>query len=416
MYSIKLISKNGDFLPLLHRMSNAGHEVKAYVEGNPKMYTGMLPKVQDINELDITDGDLVIFDMVGGGKGADLLKEKGIQVVGGGKLNDKLELDREFGMQFMKKYGIRIPPSIYCDTLDEARDVIQKSGKRYVFKPDGNQTTDLTYVSESPEDLLRMLDYFEDKIPPGTAFVLQEFIEGVEMSTEAWFNGRHFLLPINSTFEEKKFMAGGYGPNTGCAGNVVWFWDDDRSEKLYRLLFKEMEPVLEEAGYVGPLDVNAIWTAEGPVGLEFTTRFGYDAIQCSSRLIDMELGEFLHDLPSLPEVPVKQGTFAMSVRVSIPPYPNEGDIPEVPIDVGSCPADNLYLADVYQREDGLACGGQDGYILAIADHGTRLSRVARGVYEKVDRLVIPGKQIRIDTSDRVDRDMLQIEAILDNLP
>lgn len=415
-YSVKLISKNGDFLPLLHRMKKSGHDVLAYVEGNLKLYDNILPKVHDINELDIAEGDVVVFDMVGAGKGADLLKEKGIAVVGGGELNDKLELDREFGMRFMEQHGIQIPPSIYCDTFDEAREVVQKTQKRYVLKPDGNLTTDLTYVSEDADDMLRMMDYFEDKIPDGTSFVLQEFVEGVEMSTEAWFNGERFLLPINSTFEEKKFMNGGYGPNTGCSGNVVWFWDEEISEKLYRMLFEKMEEPLREAGYVGPLDINAIWTEQGPLGLEFTARFGYDAIQCASRLIDMELGEFLHDLPALSEVPVKAAEYAMSVRCSIPPYPNDGEVPEIPIDVSGCPPDALYLSDVYNKDGTLVCGGEDGYICAVAGHGNRLNTVAKGVYEKVDTLIIPGLQIRTDINDRVAADREKVTQIINNTP
>jgi phosphoribosylamine-glycine ligase len=414
-YSINLVSKNGDFLSLLHRMSKAGHDVKAYVEGNTKMYDGMINKVHDINELDMKEGDLVLFDMVGGGKGADILKKKRVNVVGGGELNDKLELDREFGMRFMSKYSCTPPPSIFTDSIEEAKAVVQESGKRYVFKPNGNLTTDLTYVSYDAEDMLGMLDYFEDKVPPDCKFVLQEFVEGVEMSTEMWFNGEHFLHPANSTFEEKKFMSGDLGPNTGCAGNVVWFWDYERSDIIYRAMFMGMEEELREARYVGPIDINAIWTDRGPRGLEYTARFGYDAIQCLSRLIEMDLGEFLYFLPKLEEIPVRGEELAMSVRVSIPPYPNDGEVPEIPINVDGVKADNLYLSDVYKKDGKLYCAGVDGYVCTVAHHGKRLSRVSSFIYDALDTLRIPGMQYRDDIGERYSKNRAKVEEIVDTI-
>lgn len=413
MHSFKLISKNGDFLSLLKRMSDAGHEVQAYVEGDTPIYEGIIPKVHDIAEMDIGNDDTVLFDMVGGGKGADKLKENGIYVVGGGEFNDKLELDREFGLQFMTDHQVPTPPSLTVYRIEEAREVIEKTGKRYVFKPSGNQSTDLTYVSTGPENMLDMLDYLEDKIPEDTTIVLQEFVEGIEMSTEGWFNGERFIFPLNSTFEEKKFMAGGVGPNTGCAGNTVWWWDEHYSQIIYDLLFKNLEDPLREAGYLGPLDINAIWTEDGPLVLEFTARFGYDAIQCSSRIIDLELGEFLYRLRELSEIPVKTEQYAMGVRVSVPPYPNDGDVPKYPINVSTAKSDMLYLSDVQSDDGKLWCAGQDGYIVCVADHGNRLNKISSKVYAEIDKLEIPQMQYRIDVAERVEQDKSAIMGILD---
>ena len=410
--SVKLISKSGDMLPLVARMKEAGHKVLVYVEEAKDIYEGIIDKVKDINELDIQEDDLVLFDMVGAGKGADILRNRGHRVIGASALTDKIELDRSFGLEFMMEHSCDIPPTVGVDTLDEAKEVIEKTGSRYVIKPDGNQTTDLTYVSNSAEELLRMIEYFKDKVDNETPVVLQEFVEGIEMSTEAWFNGKRFLLPINSTFEEKKLMNENKGPNTGCSGNVVWFWSDEVSEILYEMLFKKMEPELAEAGYVGPIDINAIWTEDGPKGLEYTARFGYDAIQCLSRLIQMELGEFLYMLPELTEIPAEQNTYAMSVRVSIPPYPNEGDVPQMPLGVDKAPKDNVYLSDVMIRDGVLHSAGSDGYVACVAAHGKRHVKVISEVYDIVEKLEIPDAQYRTDIGDRLAVDKAAVEAII----
>src|SRR5207249_2076381 len=54
------------------------------------------------------------------------------------------------------------------------------------------------------------------------AFVLQRFIEGIEVSVERWYSHGHPVPSLdNATFEEKKFLAGNLGPAVGCMGNVV---------------------------------------------------------------------------------------------------------------------------------------------------------------------------------------------------
>jgi phosphoribosylamine--glycine ligase len=411
----KLISKNGDLLSLMRRISLEGNKVTCYLPGDNKMYEGILPIVHDTTQLEIEPGDTVIFDMVGAGKTAEILKDKNYTVVGGGVLNDKLELDRGFGEEFMLKHGLSCPPTDVFTDFQEAKALVEKTGKRYVFKPNGNLETDLTYVSSSAENLLAMLDYLESKVPEGTEFELQEFVDGIEMSTEAWFNGERFLAPVNSTFEEKKFMAGGVGPNTGCMGNVVWAWDDEISEYLLDTLFRPMEDSLASAGYLGPLDINAIWNPEGVYCLEFTARFGYDAIQASSRLIDGGLGETLSNLYASDRLPMRQGELAVAVRVSIPPFPNEGSVPEIPIKIDKRFLDHVYLSDVYLKDGKLHCAGQDGYVLAVCDNGRNLPTILSKIAYIIEEIEIPGKQYRVDIGSRYPTDIKIINAFIRNM-
>ena len=413
----KLVSKDGDFLPLLKRIEDEGYPVKAYLDGSNKMYDNMIDKVDNPLELDIAFDDVVIFDMVGAGEAAEVLKEKNYTVIGGGKLNDEIELDRSEGFKLMVEGGIKIPPGASFDSFEEAAAFVQKTGKRYVFKPDGNKNTSLTYVSHSAEELLAMFPYLKEECGEGATFELQEFVEGVEMSTEAWFNGKNFLMPINSTFEEKPLMNEGLGPATGCAGNVVWCWDKERSEKIYHLIFEPLEDKLREANYLGPLDLNAIWTEEGPFGLEWTSRFGYDAIQSFSRLITEDLGSFFRDLPNLTKLPVSEG-FSVAVRVSIPPYPSDGKPGELPL-TGLSPKhkDNIYLSDVYWDEElkVYRCAGSDGYVLSVCADSPNLNRAIDRIYQIADSIHIPGKQYRTDIGKRADRDREHVNRWVDRL-
>lgn len=418
--AFKLISKNGDFLPLLSRIEDEGNEVVAFTSEGGDIYEGILPKVDSPIDLDIQKDDTVIFDMVGAGDTAEVLKKKNYHVIGGGSLNDKIELDRNYGNDFMKDHGIAVPPTYEIHSFEELRDFLYKNeGKRFVFKPDGNLETDLTIVPSSWEGLVRSIPYIEEKVPKDTEFQLQEFVDGVEMSTEAWFNGTKFLQPINSTMEEKKFMEGDLGPNTGCMGNVVWAWDHETSEFLYNYIFQPLEEELMEAGYVGPLDINGIWNEEGIHGLEWTARFGYDAIQALTSILTMPLGDFLQNIRTLNEMPLSD-EYGMAIRVSIPPYPSEGDVPKVPIvfpqDFSDEERDMIYLSDVYNSPNtGLSCAGTDGYILSIVSHGYNIPRIQRRIYRTAQRVEIPNKQYRSDIGDRVSGEKAKIQSLLKRL-
>ena len=417
---IKLISKHGSFLGCLLHMYEDGKEVKAYIdeEDARKVFEGLIPKASGTNSLDIKKNDCIVFDMVGFGADADIISKKGYYVVGSSSETDKWELDRVYGNSIMKGSGIPVPPSESFNNFEEAAAFVSKDKKRYVFKPNGNLNTSLTYVSSSPANMLAMLPWLERKCEPRTTFELQEFVDGVEMSTEAWFNGDKFILPINSTMEEKKLFPGGVGSNTGCMGNVVWFWDIDTSKILHDRLFKNLEPLLRKAKYFGPVDINAIWTQSGPLGLEFTARFGYDAVQAMDQLLNISMYDFLYKLNGMDTMPVDPDPYkyAGAVRVSIPPFPHSTDsVPQVPIiGITKNIKRNLYLSDVTFKE-GLETGGYDGYIMCVADYGKSIPRLFDHIYGIIDVLEIPNKQYRNDIGQRVMREQKEIEKIIKKL-
>ena len=150
---------------------------------------------------------------------------------------------------------------------EEARRWIEANPKRYVYKPftpEGEeQDCDTTYVSESAEDLIRCLDnLFKESM--GTPFLLQEVVEGEEISTEAYFDGDQFHLH-NHTLEEKKFMAGGYGPNTGCSGNLIW--TTNGANRLFSAGLGKTRDFLRDHSYRGMVDLNTIVNEHHVYGL-----------------------------------------------------------------------------------------------------------------------------------------------------
>ncbi len=312
------------------RLFDEGHSVDYHYLGKPDKGSGCLQGlVPDIftGDCDYGKYDLSIFDLTGKAREAE--RSLGLTpTIGDSKLADALEDNRLFGIEIMEDFDINVPPYEVFDSISKARTFVSKTKKRYVFKPNGgqNQASATTYCSSSYEDMLEYFDKLEE-FTKGQEFILQEFISGgTEISTEAYFNGEDFFL-INATLEEKKFMNGNIGPNTGCAGNLVWLYTEP--PKVFKQGLGKLRDYLGDVGYRGMVDLNTIVTDGELYGLEWTPRFGYDASSTLFSLLPKGyFGEFLYKIASGEDVSSIEGLsyngkFAAAVRVSIPPYPFE---------------------------------------------------------------------------------------------
>jgi len=279
--------------------------------------------------------DLSLFDLTGRAKQADSSRMEA-PTIGDGSFEHMLEDDREAGIQCMEQCGIKVPPYQKFMTPAEAKVFITKEDKRYVYKPFtlGSDAQDVatTYVAKDAKDMLKVIDQLFS-ISKNAPFILQEFIEGTEASVAGFFNGTDFYM-LTCTLEEKKFMNDNKGPNTGCAGNLVFALSDE--SKLYKDGLKKCIPMLQSVGFTGMIDLNTIVTIGEAYGLEWTPRFGYLADATIAAMYGHGYAELLRRTAAM-EVPEIKWTapFGVSVTLTIPPYPTEIRIPkakDVPIE------------------------------------------------------------------------------------
>jgi phosphoribosylamine---glycine ligase len=350
---------------------------------------------------DYSKYELSLFDLTGRKRQADYSHSL-TPTIGDGSFHCVLEDDRATGIQLMEAAGISVPPYEEFTDLGAAKAHVKKTGKRFVFKPDGGQDQDTatTYVSKNAEDMLEYLDKVYS-MSHGAKFILQEFIEGIEISVEGWFNGSDFYL-LNCTLEEKKFMNENIGPNTGCSGNLVFTLGS--GAKIYRRGLEKMKSLLGGIGFRGMIDLNTIVTPQDCYGLEWTPRFGYDA---SATLISMYAGDYgkmLHAIASggTPEQSWK-AEFGTAVRLSIPPYPTEMKVPKkqgIPVkglDLNNKDSIlNTYLYDVQLAGDKIVTSGINGLIAVPLETGSSIAEAFGKLEDKVKQFQIPDMQYRTD--------------------
>lgn len=358
----------------------------------------------------LEQADLILFDQNGQGILAESLRQYA-PVLGDGKLASRIEDDRLYGIQIMEAAGIEVPFYAVMKSPEEARSFLAQRPARYVYKPSSppgeEQPSATTYVSESCEDMLACLDRLFQETK-GTPFLLQEVVEGEEISVEGWSDGSNFHL-LGLTIEMKKLMNGNMGPNTGASGTLEGIFAN--VPKLFTRGLGRMTQWIRENNYRGMLDLNTIVNESHCYGLEWTARFGYDCCATRFSLLDSGLGDFLHTLATAPQGGISldlnlRAPWAASARYSIPPYPMEIEgfhaegIPITGIAVEDAWRD-CYLYDACTEPDSekLVTAGVFGHVCSPIGVGHTAKGAWSALERRVDKLKIPDMQARTDLEE-----------------
>lgn len=409
---VLILSKEGDGLGLAQRVADEGHSVRMFIQNKQyaKAGQGLISRVESWRP-HIGWSDLVVADMAGFGIYEDTVKRFGKPSLGVSRVADQIELERGKGIELMTKVGIQVPETLTFDTPKAARDVLKMwEPPGWVLKPDGNISTAKTIVCRTPAVYEHALSLYS----ADQSLIAQRIVEGVEVSTEGWFNGRSWIEPFNHTFEEKRFMEGGLGPNTGCMGNVVLALK--RRTKLVDEGLGRLEPALRKMGYRGPVDLNSIVNDEGVWGLELTPRLGYDAIEALMEGLKEPISDVLFETA----VGVKREMdisldYMIAVRASVRPWPHDDPAEEerdLPIEgINDENLRHLFLTDVYREGDDYRYAAGDGVVFKATARGRSVQEARQRVYRTVEAVEVLDKQYRRDIGTRVPTDAERLSEL-----
>lgn len=409
-----LISKAGEGAGLLYKIKEEGNDVRMHIQEADyrTCWNGIIEQYPHQSSW-IDKETVIIFDSSGMGGIADKFKKAGFLVFGGSSWADKLEEDRKFGLDTMHQCCIEVPEtSFYSSTeWDKAKAfATEKSKDRWVFKPSGDLPSRLTYLPSDAEDLIGYMDHAKEHFGKDIhSFCLQKFTEGKIVSTEMWCDGTKFVGIPNHTVEVKKLMNDDLGPATGCAGNLVWLGDE--SENSIENGISRIEDQCVDNKFVGTIDLNAIISDDGTVyGLEWTPRFGLDAMPTFLHLLDMDISECISSFAHGKGILKLKNQFAGGVRLSIPPYPLEPkrakDVKIVSPNQGlpirglkEVHNNNIYFYEVMlNKKQELVHSEGTGAILVASDSGNSPEECLELPYKIVEGVQVADKQYRTDLS------------------
>ncbi len=234
----------------------------------------------------------------------DLLLEHGIKVFGPSKSAARIEGEKSFAKDLMKKFGI--PTADYqVFTKEEhknALDYLKKIKYPAVIKADGLAAGKGVAICENFFDAENAInDCFINSAfgDAGNKVIVEEFMKGQEASVFAITDGDDFLL-LPAAQDHKRIGEGDTGKNTGGMGSYAPtpFVNAEMMQIISDTIVKPTISAMKQTGnkYVGCLYCGLMLTDEGPKVVEFNCRFGDPETQSVLPLLS---GDFLKLLYSV---------------------------------------------------------------------------------------------------------------------
>ena len=396
------------------RAQDWGHQVRYWHPTSDAVGKGLLQRVEDW-ESAMKWADLIL--PTDNAKFIGKLEkyfDQGYPIFGCNAAAARLELDRNYGQEILKKVGVATLPYQEFDNYDTAIAYVKETGKAYAVKPRGDADKALSFVAKSAKGLMFKLGRWkeEGKVGKNVEFVLQKAVKGIEMAVGGWFGPEGWSKWKCENFEEKKFMSGGLGVNTGEQGTVLRYVKDS---KLFEQVLAPVTQILHAMGYVGYVDMNCIIDPKTgiPWPLEFTMRFGWPLVYIQMALHRGDPVEWMADMLE------GRDTLRVSEDVSVGLVLSHGDYPNKAVTVkensgyplygtgknrdsiwftdvamGKAPDDNLQLVEMPVTA---------GNLVAVATGtGETVAKAAAKAYAVIDGIESPTNlQYRDDIGERL---------------
>lgn len=212
---------------------------------------------------------------------ADGFRDAGFKVFGPSKKAAQLEGSKSFTKELCKRHNIPTAAYERFTDLAKAEAYIKARGAPIVVKADGLAAGKGVIVAETVE---QAIEAARDMLSgnkfgaAGSSVVIEEFMEGEEVSLFALCDGEH-VLPLVGAQDHKRAFDGDKGPNTGGMGaySPVPLLDQAMTDRALREIVLPTAKAMKEAGtpFQGVLYAGLmIGKDRRPRLVEYNCRFG----------------------------------------------------------------------------------------------------------------------------------------------
>lgn len=335
----------------------------------------------------------------------DLFQEHGLRIFGPTQAAARLESSKIFTKEFCVRYQIPTAPYRVFETASAANDYLKEACFPLVLKADGLAAGKGVTVAHDLKEAMEVVDQmFVQKIfgPAGQRFLVEEFLEGMEVSFMALVDGKN-VLALSSARDHKRLLDGGKGPNTGGMGA---FSPADVSSALYeKVMERIMKPTVtgmmeEGSPFVGVLYAGLMVCNGEPKLLEFNVRFGDPEAQVILPRLKTDLVDLMEETlaGNLDRVLLSWETKAAAcVVMASEGYPEEyekGFAIQGLNAVKVLPDVFVFHAGTKLQKGGVVTDG--GRVLAVSALGEDLKEALRNAYEGVSKISWRGCYYRRD--------------------
>ena len=359
-------------------------------------------KENNIDFAVVAPDDPLVLGMV------DALEEAGIPAFGPKANAAIIEGSKVFSKNLMKKYGI---PTASYEVFEKAEDALaylESAPIPTVIKADGLALGKGVIIAMTREEAKAAVhDIMEDKVfgASGNRIVIEEFLEGPEVSVLAFTDGES-MVPMVSSMDHKRAHDGDEGLNTGGMGTIApnpYYTEAIAAECMETIFLPTMRAMNAEGRtFRGCLYFGLMLTKNGPRVIEYNCRFGDPETQVVLPLLESDLLTIMQATANgtLKDVEVRFSTgAACCVIVASKGYPVKYES-GFPI---TLPADTddafIYVAGAKTGESGelLSAGGR---VLGVTAKGACLKCAIAAAYEMTEKVKFDNGFYRHDIGAR----------------
>ena len=229
----------------------------------------------------------------------DELEAAGIAAFGPNKAAAIIEGSKAFSKELMKKYGIPTAEYEIFTRLDAALSYIDKATPPLVVKADGlalGKGVIIALTQDEAKNAVRSM--MVDKVfgDSGSLVVIEEFLEGPEVSVLSFTDGKT-LVPMVSSMDHKRALDGDNGLNTGGMGAIAPnpYYTDELARECMETIFLPTMNAMNAEGrtFKGCLYFGLMLTKSGPKVIEYNCRFGDPETQVVLPLLQGDLVDIM---------------------------------------------------------------------------------------------------------------------------
>ncbi|MFF2480124.1 phosphoribosylamine--glycine ligase [Paenibacillus sp. NPDC058071] len=335
----------------------------------------------------------------------DAFEAKNIPVYGPNKAAAEIEGSKIFMKDLLRKYNIPTAKYETFTDYESAQAYLKAQSVPIVIKADGlaaGKGVTVAYSIEEAEKALR--EAMVDKVfgDAGNQIVIEEFLEGQEMSILAFVDGETVRAMVPAQ-DHKPVFDNDKGPNTGGMGtytplpHIPQSIVDDSIENIIKPTAKAM--VSEGRPFRGVLFAGLMITKDGPKTIEFNARMGDPETQVvlprlETELIDIVLASLNGRLDQLDIVWSDEA--AVCVIAASEGYP--ASYPKGRVITGLDKAAEqgalVFHAGTAEKDGQIVTNG--GRVLGIVGRGRDIAEARARAYEAVSVIHFDGMHSRTD--------------------
>jgi len=335
---------------------------------------------------------------------ADILAKEGYPVFGPKRRGAQIEGSKVLAKGFMEKYGIPTAQYATFAQPEEAMAYIEQLKGPCVIKADGLAAGKGVILAENEQVALKAIKEIMERKVFGTAgnqVVVEEFLQGEEVSLLAFTDGEH-VLPMLPAQDHKQVYDNDQGPNTGGMGAYApapILTDALQKQVLDTILLPAVKGLTaEDRFYQGVLYAGLMITEKGPQVLEFNARFGDPETQpllmmMRSDLVDIMESVIAGELNRV-DLSWHEGA-SVCVALASGGYPGVYSKGEVISGLNNLPEHTIafHAGTDFAGGNVVTAGGR---VLGITARGENIPQAIERAYQGVEQVKFKGMHYRKD--------------------